>query len=296
VRALLLVLALVLLPGCVLRWQTDPLPRPAGATTARIGEAVVHYRVSGPEDAPAVVLIHGFASNRDIWAAIEPRLAESHRVLSLDLLGFGHTSRFAGDYSRQAQQAMVLALMDEVGIDRASVVAHSMGSAVSLGLAADAPDRVEQLVLLGAWVFEEQVPWSFRDARQPGIGEGIFGVWFEEHLDLRMRYGFYDPDSFVTEAVLEHAREGLKRPGARAAALATIRGVDLVGLEEQLPAIDVPVRLIHGANDPVARIAFAERLANRLPDVELFAIAECGHFPMLEAPGRTATLVGGALR
>jgi len=285
------VLIAVLLCGCTLRWQAEPLPRPDGASVFAVGDDVIHYRLVGPEGAPAVVLLHGFASNLEIWGTVEPALADSTRVLSLDLKGFGQSSRYPGDYSRQAQQDLVLALMDELGIERASLVAHSMGSAVALGLAAQVPDRIERVALLGAWVFEEQVPWSFRDARQPGLGEGIFGIWFEEHLDLRMRYGFYDPDTHVTEAVLDHARAGLRRPGARAAALATVRGLDLVGLEAELAAVHAPVRLIHGADDPVARLAFAERLAARLADTELFVVAECGHFPMLEAPERTAHLV-----
>lgn len=285
-----LTLLTVLLCGC-LSWQQGPLDAGLEARVARYGDADVHYVLAGPKHGPAVVLVHGFGSSTDVWATLVEDLAAEHRVLAVDLKGFGWTSRYAGDYSREAQAQLVRSAMDGAGLEHADVVAHSMGSAVALTLALDAPDRVDRLVLIGPWLLEDQVPWALRDARRPGVGELIFGAWFEEHLDWRFRLAFADPDRHVTEGMIDRARKVLRRPGSQAAALATIRGLDLPDLEAQLPAVPHPVLLIQGEVDRVARPEFARRLSVVLPSAELATLPNVGHFPMLEAPERLSALV-----
>ncbi len=181
--------------------------------------------------------------------------------------------------------------MDAVGLAHADVVAHSMGSAVALTMADRAPDRVDRLVLMGPWLFPDQVPWSLRDAMQPGVGELIFGLWFTEHLDQRFRFSFFDPDEHVTEGVIDRARDVLRRPGSKAAALATIRGLDLPELEQRLPGVFQRVLIVQGEQDRIALLPFAERLHTTLPHARLEVVPQVGHFAMLEAPGRTNDLV-----
>jgi pimeloyl-ACP methyl ester carboxylesterase len=288
--SLTLPLTALLLSGC-LAHQRAPLDPGPGATVLHIGDSDVHYELTGPEGAPAVVLVHGFGSSTKVWGPLAADLSTDHRVLAVDLLGFGGSSRYEGDYRRTRQADVVLTAMEAVGLRHADVVAHSMGSAVALTMASRAPDRVDRIVLMGPWLFEDQVPWALRDARQPGIGELIFGLWFTEHLDQRFRYSFYDADRFVTEGVIDRARDVLRRPGSRAAALATIRGLDLPALEAELGAIRNPVLVVQGEDDRVALPPFARRLANRLPRAELTVLPECGHFAMLELPERARVLV-----
>lgn len=280
----------LLLSGCLAHQQERLDPGP-GATVLPLADAEVHYELSGPEGAPAVVLVHGFGSSTTVWGLLAADLAEDHRVLAVDLKGFGWSSRYEGDYSRVAQAELVLTTMEAVGLKHADLVAHSMGSAVALTMADLAPNRVDRVVLMGPWLFEDQVPWALRDARRPGLGELIFGLWFTEHLDQRFRYSFADPDRFVTEGMIERARDVLARPGSRAAALATIRGLDLPALEDVLPGLPHPVLIVQGEDDAVAWPSFARRLATRLPRAELELVPGCGHFPMIESPDRTAVLV-----
>lgn len=279
----------LLLTGC-LSWQEAPLEH-AGAAQVRVDEADVHYELTGPEDAPPVVLVHGFGSSTRVWGLLAADLARDHRVLALDLKGFGQSSRYAGRYDRRAHAEVVLAVMDEAGIRRADLVAHSMGSAVSLTVADLAPSRVGRLVLVGPWLFEDQVPWALRDARQPGLGELIFGLWFTEHLDHRFAWSFADPEAFVTEDVIDRAREVLNQRGSRAAALATIRGLDLPDLEGRLAEVPHATLIVQGASDRVAQPAFAQRLSVTLPHAEVELVPDAGHFPMLEAPARLHALV-----
>jgi 4,5:9,10-diseco-3-hydroxy-5,9,17-trioxoandrosta-1(10),2-diene-4-oate hydrolase len=157
-----------------------------------------------------------------------------------------------------------------------------MGTAVVLTVALQEPERVERLVLAAPWLYEDQVPWGLRDARRPGVGEMIFGIWFTEHLDWRFRLSFDDPDRFVSEEMLELAERDLKRIGTRAAALEVIRRMDLTALAGRIPEVTQSTLVVACDEDVVARTEYAERLASELPRATLARLAECGHFPMIE--------------
>jgi pimeloyl-ACP methyl ester carboxylesterase len=288
VRILLITLTL-LCCGCSLRWQPPADSGSVPGDTVAVDDGWVRVQVQGPNDGPAVVLIHGFGSHLGVWTSVLPAL-DGYRVLRLDLLGFGESSRLPGDYSPEGQAAAVLAAMNAAGIDEAAVVAHSMGASIALTLAEQAPERVSRLVLLAPWVYDEQVPWAYRDARRPGIGELVVGLWHAEHLAWRFEYSFYD-DAYVTEEILDSAREMLRRPGTRAAALATIRSLDLAGRQEGYVSVNQPVLVVNGREDQVSTLPYAERLVAQLPVARLEVLPWCGHLPMIEAPEQTRRLV-----
>lgn len=299
-NALAIVLTGLLLGGCALRYQEGTLDYSAATgAVLEVAGADIHYEEHGPADGDAVVLIHGFGSSLHTWDLLLPALVEDHRVVRLDLKGFGRSSKYDGDYSPSVQAGVVLALMDHLGIERAHLVAHSMGSLVALVVALEAPDRVDRMVLTGAWVYEEQVPWSLRSARTPGMGETIFGLWYAENLQWRFGLSFHEPDRWISEEMLVRARQTLSQPGARAAALATVRCLDLVRWESEYGRVQAPVLLVFGRDDRVARPEYGEQLAAQLPHAELDVVPRCGHFPMLEASAHYARavrrwLAGGA--
>jgi len=289
-------LLLLFLPGCALRYQSATLDYTGEAyPVVRVGDADIRYEVRGPDDGEAVVLIHGFGGTLAAWDALVIGLEHRYRLLRLDLKGFGRSSKYAGGYGLDDQVAVILALMDREGIDRAHVVAHSFGTAVALALAEAAPQRVDRLVLTSAWVYEEQVPWSLRSARTPGMGELIFGLWYAENLDWRFGLSFHDPEYWVSEEVMERSKAMLALPGAKATALATIRDLDLAERQQRYDRIGARVLLIYGEQDQVALPAFGQRLLGHLPHAHLELLPRCGHFPMLEALYRYNALVRGWL-
>ncbi len=291
VSAVLLGITVLVSAGC-LPWQTETT---TSGDHLRDGDHALAYEVHGSPADPAVVLLHGFGSSRRVWAGLIPALAGAHRVIAVDLVGFGESSRRPGDYSPEAQVRRVLALLDDLGVDRADVVAHSMGSVAALAMAESAPDRVGRIALLGAWVYDEQMPWFLRAALPPGGGEFLFGAWYDAHLDARFRYSFHDADHWVTEGMVERAREQIARPGTRAAALASLRDLGLAERQDRYGAIGHSVLLIQGEEDAVARPRFAERLGGQLPAARLERVAGVGHFAMLEARARVASLLDAFL-
>lgn len=278
--AVFLLFPLSLFYGCATFHRGAMPGEPKDATFLEIEDARVRYVDVG--SGPAVVMLHGFASSLETWAAIIPELSKTHRVLALDLKGFGWTDRPEGDYSPEAQARLVLAAMDARGIDTADVVAHSWGSSVALALALRAPDRVTRLALYDAWVYEEQLPPFFQWSRAKGVGEVLFGLYYGERADERIAVAFHDR-RFVTEALVEDVERALQRPGTRAAALAAVRGQRFSQVQHEYRAVDVPVLLLWGREDRVTPLGVGERLVRDLPQAELRVYPGCGHFPMIEA-------------
>lgn len=275
------VLAGGLVAGC-LSFHAGTLPgEPQEASYAAVEDTRLRYLDTGGSG-PAVVLLHGYASSLEAWAAVVPALESKHRVIALDLKGFGWSGRPEGDYSPSAQAALVLGLLDQLGVQQAAVVAHSWGSSVALELALSAPERIERLALYDAYVYEDQIPMFFQWSKLAGLGELLFGLFYNERPDERLMLAFHDP-RLVTEALAEAVERAMQRPGTRAAALAVVRGMDFEKQQERYPNVEQPVLLLWGREDAVTPLAFGERLLKELPRAELEVYPLCGHFPMIEA-------------
>src|SRR5712692_6758633 len=111
----------------------------------------IHYQEAGDEKAPAMILIHGFISSTLIWNEVFLPLADAgFRVIAPDLPGYGYSDKPAdAEYTIAAQARAVTALLDRLGIDKATIVGASYGGAIAATMALDYPERVERLVLIG---------------------------------------------------------------------------------------------------------------------------------------------------
>ena len=288
----------VLLTGC-LSFHPAPLPgEPEQANFAQVDDTRVHYLDEAPAPqyaGPArgtLVLVHGFGASVNEWRIVIPELtAQGYRVIALDLRGHGWSTRPDGDYSIAGQTRLILDLLDQVGVQRFSIIGHSWGSAVSLGVVNQAPERVERVVLYNGMFFQDHRPTLFSWSRIPGLGEFIFGVIYPERRDERLSWAFYDPERYVTESVVEEVEAYLERPGTNAATLAGIRAMDFSELETTYRSVEQPVLLIWGREDELTPLEWGERLSNELPNARIMVVPLCGHLPMLEAPSATTNAI-----
>jgi pimeloyl-ACP methyl ester carboxylesterase len=230
---------------------------------------------------PAVVFLHGFGSSLDLWRSLMPDLARNHRVLALDLKGFGWTDRPRGDYSPSAQAELVWALLDARGIDRAALVGHSWGASVALAMALASPERTTRIAVYDGWVYEEQLSFLFRWARSYGVGESLITYNDENWARSQLAMGFHDARN-VTPDMVKALRSRMSRPGASAAALATLRGMHFTKQQRLYPTLKKPALVLWGLQDSISAPAVGQRLAADLGG-ELVMFPRCGHFPMLEA-------------
>jgi pimeloyl-ACP methyl ester carboxylesterase len=214
-----------------------------------------------------------------------------HRVIALDLKGFGWSSRPAGDYSPAAQARLVWRVLDTLGVEDAALVGHSWGSSVVLAMAVAQPTRVRRVALYAAYVYDDQVPPVFRLAERPLVGELLFGLYYKERARDRVAFAFAD-NRFVTQHKVDRVAGELARPGTVAAALATARRHHFSGMHRALRTFDRPVLLLWGEDDQVTPLRFGHRLAGELVNARLCVYPSCGHVPMVEAhAASTADLV-----
>lgn len=278
--------------GC-LHFHNGPMPgEPKDATYLEVEGTRVRYVDVG--EGPPVVLLHGFASSIENWVTVMPKLVPDHRVIAIDLRGFGWTDRPVADYSPAAQAKLLKAVLDERKVNKVSIVAHSWGSSVALAFALEYPAQVDRLALYDAWVYDSQLPSMFHMARAKGLGEVLFGLFYSERYDERLTLGFYNPD-VVSQALVDDVERAFDRPGTRAAALETVRGMRFEDMEGKYKGITAPTLLLWGREDLVTPVSVGEKLVRQLPNARLNVYPRCGHFPMLEAISESTRDLGAFL-
>lgn len=252
-------------------WRQAPRP----GRLVEVDGVSIHYVEQG--SGPAVLLIHGFGGHTFSFRHTMPALAAAgFRAVALDLKGFGFSERVkGGDYSLSWQARMVLSFMDALGIERASLVGHSMGGEVAMRVAAGAPERVERLVL-AASVSGDRVPTlpptpllkPFLPLIVRALGRRLF------------RRSFYDP-----RRATDDVYEGYRLPGR-------IRGT-MDGLYEILRdvrkdrpvehrRIGQPVLILWAERERVLPGWALRRLRERLPQAEVVTIPRAGHLLLEE--------------
>lgn len=269
------------------RHSPHEVASPGGVVRNLDGEQI-HYLDSG--SGPAVVLVHGFMGNTFTWRTVIGPLALDHRVIALDLPGFGYSDRRPHrGFGHIAQADRIVTLMDALGIERGTLIGHSMGGGIVQRVAERHPGRVERLVLVASVNGGDAA--EIERARRRRGGRGAFAVarllarwsWFM-HAAGRwvMRRTVADP-SLITEEVLHGYIDPLLIPG-------TIEGIEAltrVVLNEppvNLGAISAPTLVVTGDLDRVVDARAGEGLLTGIADARGAVIAACGHLVPDEQP------------
>jgi pimeloyl-ACP methyl ester carboxylesterase len=235
-----------------------------------------------------VLLVHGYGSSSASYRPVMKALAERFRVIALDLPGFGRSDKREGDYSPWGLADVLAEVLDQKNVKRAHVVGHSWGSSVVLAFALKHRARLDRLVVISSFVYDEQLLPMMRWTRASKvIGSGLYAMFYAHGIGERLYLNFGDP-KYVTEDVVAEVERAMAKPGAVAAAEAAARGMHLDVLSLDYPRVDAPALVVWGREDRVARLPFGERLARELPRARLVVIPQCAHIPMWECTGETA--------
>ena len=233
-----------------------------------------------------VILLHGIPTWSFLYREVIPILAQEHRVLAPDFLGHGYSDRRDRfDRSLRAQTAMILRFMDELGIERATVVGHDTGGGVALILGIEHPERVQRLVLSNAvaydsWPIEDMISlgdpvWRDRTATEvasfvaSGLADGLHN---SDRLTEEFERGIVAPYSD------EEGKISLIR---NASALNTNHTMELVDRHKDIVA---PSLVLWGAHDSWQTVADGERLAREIPNAHLKRVENASHWLQQDAP------------
>ncbi len=262
-KVLVGVYAAALLASAAVRLTDDTPPLPSGRETIEIplpgeGEQPVQLawrewgEPAAAEEADAslpVVLLHGSPGSADDFRRLAPRLAERRRVLAPDLPGFGASEHRVDDYSIRAHAEASLVLLDELGVERFHVLGFSMGGGPALHMAATAPDRVASVVLVSSiGVQELELLGGYT------VNHGLHGLQlglFWAIRNLVPHFGAFD--SPTARSYARNFYDTDQRP---------LRGI--------LEALEGPVFIVHGEQDPLVPAAAALEHHRIVPHSELW--------------------------
>jgi len=228
---------------------------------------------------PAVLLLHGFPQSSFVWRDLAPLLASRFRVIAPDLLGAGDSDKPSDvALTLDAQTGYVRELLDALGVDRFAVVGHGFGGGIAQRLALDT-GRVDSLVLVDTVAFDAWPSDVVRQAqRTPSDGETATLV--RAGIRAAFQAGMANRERMTDEALAEYQRP-FDGPDGVAAFFRFARALDGRGLadrEAELGALDVPVLIFWGEDDPFLPATVAERLNAAIPSSTLGLVPGCGHF------------------
>ena len=246
-------------------------------------------------DALPVLLVHGLGATLDHWALAIPLLARGHRVLALDLPGFGHSGKPDRHYGPQAYVELLSGFLDALGVARVFLIGHSLGGAVSAEFTLTHPSRVERLVLVDA-AGMTRMPTRVLDFLLSG---------FERRVDPRkvilpprlvralVKIVFYEPVPFAArnaERILVSMEEADWGDRVRSFVRA-FTGLSRSQVRDRLPEFTTPTLIVWGERDRVLPLRHGRMLKSGILDSRIVVFAKTGHCPMIEKPDEFCRVV-----
>jgi pimeloyl-ACP methyl ester carboxylesterase len=261
------------------------------------------YRTIG--SGPNLVLIHGMINSSRHWEAVATRLAGSYRVIAPDLIGHGDAATPRGDYSLGAHAASIRDLLTTIGVERATIVGHSLGGGVAMQFFYQFPQRTERLVLISSGGLGHEVSPLLRGAALPGSAAllrlaarpGLVGAIAASGARLRARGN----SSGVYLQAVARALGPLQEKGSRQAFLETLRSVidvhgQRVSARDRLYLLgEMPTLIVWGERDRTIPISHGLEAQHSIPNCRFEALPRAAHFPNLEDPEGLAGVLGDFL-
>ena len=244
----------------------------------------LHVRDTGPRDAPAVLLLHGFGASLHTWEPWALALQDRYRVIRFDLPGSGLSPPDpSGDYTDARSRALVTAVLDHAGVAQATVVGHSMGGRIAWSYAAREPQRVRALVLVAPDGFASP---GFEYGKAPEVPALLSLMRYalpEPLLRRSLQPAYANPD-VMTDALAQRYHDLLRAPGARDAMLERMRQIALVDPVPWLRRITAPTLLLWGEQDAMIPVRNATDYQQAIAGSTLVTLPGIGHLPHEEDP------------
>jgi pimeloyl-ACP methyl ester carboxylesterase len=270
-RRLALAVVLALVPAIAAarkpKWADLPLPpaMPQATATGHVDMpdgAQIYYAVYGKDGAadPTVILLHGGLGNADHFAHQVPALADQYRVIAIDSRGQGRSTLAKGKLSYHTMASDVIAVMDSLGLKRASIVGWSDGGAIALDLGISYPDRVERLFVFGT-------NYDSAGSKRPKGNPGTFAI-YQSKCRRDFNRMAKDPKSY--EATVAALVPVWRQPGSFT--------------KDQLRSIKAPTLLADGDHDEIIELDQVKEMATLIPNGKLMVLKDTSHFALWQDP------------
>lgn len=245
---------------------------------------------------PPVLLLHGWPTSSYLWRAVMPPIASTNRVLALDLPGFGGSDKPLGaGYGFDFFERTIDGFLARLGVDDVALAGHDLGGPVALRWALRRPERARRIALLNTLIYPDFSPAVVEFVRALMTPEARDQLTSRSGLAGVMRLGVAD-EANMPDDVIAAVVEPFQTDDARLALAEAGIGLEPYHFEElaaAVPSLRLPVRIVYGERDAILPdvAETMARLERDLPDVEVTALPEAGHFLQEEAPGRVGELL-----
>lgn len=264
----------------------DPISMPS--KKVKISGANVHFIETGK--GPPILFLHGLGGSWRDWSANLPAFASNYRVMAMDFLGFGESDKPEVRYSIEWLTDVVENFLQEQGLDRLTLVGHSMGGLVALNLASRPKSRVKKLVITDAVGISDKAEFLAYAMSKKIMGSDTEWEFVESFLKDQFRSM---ADDLIEKQKPQTARdlfESLKVPIIGKPLLPMTPEVQMIAsifdfdIRPKLASIQQPTLILWGAKDSIASPQDASLLQTKIHASTLIIFPESGHSPMMEHP------------
>lgn len=251
-------------------------------------QGIVHYEVYGR--GRPVILLHGWLGSWGLWQDTMAYLGRYYRTYALDFWGFGESGKKRDTYHVQDFVSLVNQFMEQLGIERAPLVGHSMGGTVSLSVAMQYPNRVRKVVVIGSPIIGSSLSLLLKLFGRKFVASVVYHNLWTLKYGFRLMSPFYtrDPNwpNYMDRDLSQTTLESFF------ASIASLRETDL---RPRLPEIRVPVMGMYGDKDIVVHPNQWQPLQAGVANACIERFPTSGHFIMLDDPQRFKQVLHGFL-
>ncbi len=264
---------------------------------ARLGppDAPVKLYAAERGEGPPVLLIHGFGTNTFTWRRIAPDLARDHKVIAVDLKGFGRSDKpFDERYSAADQAELLTQLILERDLRNLTIIGHSYGGGIALLLALEADTRLKgrlsKLVLLDTIAYPQNIPVFFRMLDTPVVSQlGVRMAPPTLQIQLALRIAYFD-NSKIGDDEIEAYAKPMKTAAGKHAIIYSARQImpdDVDEISARYASIELPTLILWCDHDRVVPVGVGLKLSREMPNARFGLVNACGHMPQEEQPEQT---------
>ncbi len=224
---------------------------------------------------PPLILIHGIGGDADDWAFCLQALSSSHRVIALDMLGFGRSDKPHIEYTLGGFVEVLERFLRALGIERATLVGGSLGGWIAAAYTLRFPESVDKLVLVdsaGVWEGITELPVDLHVSSLAHMRE-VFGHLFcdkslatDALIEMAYQQHLERGDGYTIDSVLRNLSDGREH------------------LDDRIAELRVPTLVIWGEQDEMIPVELGRRIHRLIAGSRLQVIPKCGHLPALEKP------------
>ena len=263
------------------------------------GVRLYYYAAGSRGTGEPIVLLHGFPTSGHLWSDVVPLLPAGHRVVVLDLLGFGRSDPARGhavDIRSHAER--LIGVMDHLGINYACLVGHDVGGGVAQWAAVRHPQRVSRLALVNSVAFDGWPSREVKIARASlPLTRHLPPSWIQSVVRTDLMRGYADSERGAHEIDL-YLRPFGDAAGRESliAHLVALDCRDTNALAGRLKDVVCPTAVLWGEDDPFLPVALGTRLAAAIPGATFDAVAGARHFLPEENAGSVVATIRDLLR